>query len=150
MQIFSKLEDVLDFAISQEQAAQRFYNDLSKKVTDPAVQELYRTLAQQEKTHEQHLKGMKEAEGTLDDSDLQTVIKSGYLNTRNVPAGIPMKEAIGFALEKEKSAHMLYALLADLIENKELAKLFRMLAEEESKHAEYFKKQYDKYAGGDN
>lgn len=143
MQIFNELNDVLDFAIGQEQAAQRFYRDLSGKAADPQVKELYRSLSKQEKAHEKHLREMKKAGGGLSEPDLEAVRTSGYLDARNVPAGITMKEAIAFALEKEKSAHMLYALLADLIENKPAARLFSQLAEEESRHAEYFKTEYD-------
>lgn len=148
MQIFNKLNDVLDFAIGQEQAAQRFYRKLAGQAADPQVKELYRSLSEQEKAHEKHLLDMKKAGGDLSEPDLEAVRVSGYLDARNVPARITMKEAIAFALEKEKSAHMLYALLADLIENKPAARLFSQLAEEESRHAEYFKKEYDHYQPG--
>lgn len=147
MRIFSKFEDVLDFAIGQEQAAQQFYAELTQKVTRPEVQALYRDLAEQEKMHERNLKTIKQLAPSLDKAELETVQKSGYLNTRNVPAGISLKEAIGFALEKEKSAHMLYAMLADLVEDKEIAKALARLAEEESRHAAYFKEEYAKYGG---
>lgn len=144
MQIFSKIEDVLDYAVSQEKAAQRFYTELADKAADPQVQALFRSLIEQEKAHEKHLRDMKKAGCKLTGQDLETVSRSGYLNARNVPSGISMKEAIGFALEKEKSAHMLYALLADLVESKEMARIFGQLAEQESQHAEYFRKEYAK------
>lgn len=147
MQIFRTFEDVLDFAIGQERAARQFYTELTGKVTNPEVQELYRGLADQEKQHEHNLETIRKLDFSLDPSDLEAVKASGYLNARNVPAGITLKEAVGFALEKEKSAHMLYALLADLIENKEISKLLGQLAEEESRHAAYFKAEYAKYGG---
>jgi rubrerythrin len=145
MQIFNSLKDVLNYAIGQEQAAVRFYTKLSGIVTDLKVQELYRSLADQEKGHEKRLRDMKKAGGELSEGDLESVRQSGYLDARNVPAGVTMKEAVAFALEKEKSSHMLYALLADLIENKPIARLLSQLAEEESRHAEYFKKEYERY-----
>ena len=59
MQIFRKFEDVLDFAIGQEQAAQQFYTELAGKVTSPEVQEFYRSLIEEEKQHEKNLKAVK-------------------------------------------------------------------------------------------
>lgn len=147
MQLFGRFEDVLDFAIDQEQAAQQFYTELTEKVADPEVKELYRSLVEQEQIHERNLQKIKLMDPSLDRPDLEAVKRSGYLNARNIPAGITMKEAMGFALEKEKSAHMLYALLADLIENTEISNLLAQLAEEESRHAAYFKEEYAKYGG---
>ena len=147
MQIFGKFEDVLNFAIGQEQAAQQFYTELAGKVTSPEVQDLYRSLAKEENKHEQNLKAIKKLNLSVDQSDLEAVKKSGYLNAENVPTGITLKEAIGFALEKEKSAHMLYAMLADLIEDKEIVRVLAQLADEESRHVAYFKAEYAKYGG---
>jgi rubrerythrin len=145
MQVFSSLKDVLNFAIGQEQAAQRFYRDLSGKASDPMVRQLYESLADQEAGHEKHLREMKKAGGELSKENLDSVCRSGYLDARNVPSGVTMKEAVAFAMEKEKSSHMLYVLLADLIDNKPAARLLLKLAEEESRHAEYFKKEYETY-----
>ncbi|MHC5174075.1 MAG: hypothetical protein ACYSPJ_10150 [Planctomycetota bacterium] len=44
---FNTFEDVLDFAILQEKAAQEFYSKLSEEVTSDDVKLFYRTLVQE-------------------------------------------------------------------------------------------------------
>ena len=49
---FQTLDDILDFAIVQERAAQKFYTKLSGQADDLNMQLFYRTLAEEEQTHE--------------------------------------------------------------------------------------------------
>ena len=59
---FHTFEDVLDFAILQEKAAQEFYTDLEDKVTDDDVRLFYKTLVQEEQLHELKLRELKRFE----------------------------------------------------------------------------------------
>jgi rubrerythrin len=136
---FESLDDILDFAILQEKAAQQFYSKLSGMVKNPQVSLFYRTLVEEESLHEQKLVRLKGCGYQLKDADLTMLRESGYLSAMPCAPEITLVEAIRFSVRKEKSSRILYALLAERMQdNKELAELFQMLAEQEQLHAEYF------------
>ena len=139
---FHTFEDVLDFAIFQEKAAQQFYTKLSGEVLDPDVQLFYRTLAEEELLHEKKLLELKRYEYDLNEPDMEMLKESGYLDAMPVSPEITFVEAIRYAIKKERSARMLYHTLGQVCQEEKLAKLFNELAEEEQGHAEYFRTEY--------
>src|SRR5210317_508492 len=111
MMHFQTFEDVLDFAILQEKAAQEFYSDLAQKVIDTHVRSFYHELVQQERLHEKKLMDLKRYEFDLQAPDLETLQESGYLDALPVPPGISLEEAVRYAVKKERSAKLLYQTL---------------------------------------
>ena len=140
---FQSFEDVLDFAILQEQAAQEFYTKLSLEVEDPSVREFYRSLVAEECGHEGKLRALKRYAYALRQPDLKDLAESGYLDAMPIPPDITFKEAIKYALNKERSAQQLYTILADFADREELEQLFRHLASQEMEHVKYFQKEYE-------
>lgn len=137
---FRTFDEVLDFAIIQEKAAQQFYSKLAQEVQDAAVREFYRHLADEEKEHEKRLLSLKGYAFALREPDLRDLSESGYLDALPVPAKVTLKEAIQFAIRKERSAEQLYTLLADLAQREELEQLFRVLSGQELRHRRAFEK----------
>lgn len=135
-------EDVLDFAIFQEKAAQQFYTKLSGEVLDPDVQLFYRTLAEEEHIHEEKLRELKRYPYELTEPDIQAIKDSGYMDALPVSPEVTFTEAIRYAIKKELSAQMLYRTLGQLCERDELKTLFTQLADQEQGHAEYFRTEY--------
>ena len=140
---FQNFDEVLDFAILQEQAAQEFYSKMSGRVQDPAVQEFYRGLVCEEREHETRLRSLKGLAYALRQPDLKDLADSGYLDAMPIPPDISFKEAVQIAVRKERSAHQLYNILADMSDRDELEQLFRHLAAQEIKHMSYFQKEYE-------
>lgn len=140
---FRSFEDVLDFAILQEQAAQKFYAKLAGEVQDPSVQQFYRCLVSEEHSHEEKLRSLKRYAYALREPDLKDLAESGYLDAMPIPPDISFKDAIKYALGKEKSAYHLYRILADMTDREELEQLFRHLASQEMEHMNYFQKEYE-------
>lgn len=139
---FHTFEDVLDFAILQEKAAQEFYTKLSGEVLDADVQLFYRTLAEEERVHEKKLRALKRYEYDLNEPDIDLLKESGYLDAMPVAPDISLAEAVRYAIKKERSARMLYHTLSQVCQRKELTDLFEELAEEEQGHADYFQTEY--------
>ena len=54
------LNDLLDAAIRDEIAAQKFYLGALEKTNNPRLKELFKSVAKEEKGHERILKGVKE------------------------------------------------------------------------------------------
>jgi rubrerythrin len=139
---FRTFEDVLDFAILQEKAAQQFYTKLSEEVLDPDVLLFFKTLIQEEALHEKKLRELKRYEYDLIEPSIQTLRDSGYLDAMPVSPEATLEEAIRYAIKKEKSARMLYRTLGQICEQQKLAELFNELAEQEQSHADYFQDKY--------
>jgi rubrerythrin len=139
---FQTFEDVLDFAILQEKAAQQFYFDLSQKVLDGHVRSFYQELVQQERQHEKKLMDLKRYEFDLRTPDLEALRNSGYLDAMPVPPGATLTEAVQYAIKKERSAKLLYMTLSKMIDSEELSLLFRTLADQEQAHREFFETEY--------
>ncbi|MHC5190645.1 MAG: ferritin family protein [Planctomycetota bacterium] len=142
MMDFDTFEDVLDFAILQEKAAQQFYIKLAGEVLDADVQLFYRTLAEEEQIHEKKLRELKRYEYDLNEPDLEALKDSGYLDAMPIPPDISLTDAIRYAIKKERSARMLYRTLGQTCKRKELSELFTELADEEEAHADYFRTEY--------
>ena len=142
MMEFHTFEDVLDFAILQEKAAQQFYTDLEEKVIDNDVRLFYKTLIQEEHLHELKLRELKRFGYELIEPDIETLRESGYLDAMPVTPETTFAEAVRYAIKKERSARMLYHTLGEMCERNELKDLFEELAEQEESHANYFRAEY--------
>lgn len=142
MMEFNTFEDVLDFAILQEKAAQQFYSDLEEKVINDDVRLFYKTLIQEEHLHELKLRELKRFGYELVEPDMETLKESGYLDAMPVSPEISFVDAVRYAIKKERSARMLYHTLGEMCKRNELKELFEELAEQEDSHANYFKAEY--------
>jgi rubrerythrin len=142
MMEFNTFEDVLDFAILQEKAAQQFYSDLEEKVTNDDVRLFYKTLIQEEHLHELKLRELKRFGYELVEPDMETLKESGYLDAMPVSPEISFVDAVRYAIKKERSARMLYHTLGEMCKQNELKELFEELADQEDSHAKYFKAEY--------
>lgn len=142
---FRTFEDILDFAILQEKAAQQFYSYMAGQVLDPDVQLFYRTLAEEERIHEKKLLELKRYEFDLKEPDLESLRSSGYLDAMPAHPEMTLAEAVRYALKKEKSARMLYHTLAGMTRRPELAGLLEQLAQQEQQHADYFLEQSERH-----
>jgi rubrerythrin len=139
---FHTFEDVLDFAILQEKAAQEFYSELQEKVDDADVRLFYKTLVQEERLHELKLRELKRFGYDLFEPDIETLKDSGYLDAMPVDPDVSFAEAVRYAVKKEKSARMLYKTLGQMCDRNELTELFDDLAQQEKSHADYFQSEY--------
>ena len=139
---FNTFEDVLDFAILQEKAAQQFYSEMADKVLDDNVRLFYKTLVQEEHLHELKLRELKRFGYELIEPDVETLRESGYLDAMPVLPEITFAEAVRYAIKKERSARMLYHTLGQMCKRNELKRLFEELAEQEGEHAEHFQTEY--------
>ena len=86
------LNDLLDTAIQDEIAAQKFYLEMREKTNNAKLKDFLNTLANEERGHERLLKGVKEMElydGSLpvDDNSLKQIE-----GAHQIPDEVPMKD----------------------------------------------------------
>ena len=141
---FKSTEDILQFAIDREIDAQNFYNEWSEKVKNPAIGEMLKGLALQEKGHEEHLKRVKKS-GELKPSEKHIVdLKiADYLVDIKPTEDMDYQQALTIAMEREQSSVNLYKTLAKLAPNEKIQDLFLNLVEEEVQHKARLEDEYD-------
>ena len=145
MEKFNSINEIIDFAIKGEQESIEFYSVLYKKTDNANMKEAYKEFIQEEKFHKEKLMELK-SKGALANFDSQKVSDlkiSDYLPEMEVRENMNYQESLILAMQKEKAAYKLYSDLAEIAENTEIEKLFRLLAAEEAKHKLKFEIEYD-------
>jgi rubrerythrin len=146
MKNFSSADEVLDFAIAEEEAAAEFYRRLVRTVSQSWMRRVFEDFAMEEVVHKQKLLLIKEQKLLLPARDKISSLWIGdYLIEAKLVDALPYREALQMAMNKEKAAFKLYSDLAAATQDAELKNLFLALAQEEAKHKLRFEVEYDKH-----
>ena len=152
MKEFSSVNDILDFAIEQEQEAVDFYTNLASKLSNnKAMSEVFEEFAGEEMGHKKKLQNIKER-GTysLSSEKIMDLKIADFTVTSAPEPNMTYQNALTLAMNKEKSAFRLYSSLSERAPNTELKSLFLMLAQEEAKHKLRFEVEYDEFVLKEN
>jgi len=151
MKEFASIDDILDFAIDEEQKAVDFYTELAGKTSSEEMKQVFNEFAQEEVQHKARLTGIREQglfEITFEKvADLK--ITDYVVNVKPSPE-MTYRDALVMAMNKEKAAFRLYTNLAERAPNDQLRDLFLSLAQEESKHKLRFEIEYDDFVLREN
>ena len=140
-----KFDELLQFAIQEEQAAFEFYTGLAGKVTDDHVKQTLLDFANQERGHKAKLEAVR-AGRKLDVGAVPNVpdLKIGdYLVEVEITPELSFQGALIIAMKKEKAAYRLYMDMAAAAPDKDSREVFLFLAHEEANHKLNFEVQYD-------
>lgn len=145
MKEFNSLEDILDFAINEEQMAADFYTELAAKMKHQEMKDTFEQYALEEIGHRAKLEAIKNGKKyEVSESKIADLKIADYLIEVDVDkTNITYQEALIIAMKKEKSAFRLYNDLAAAAKDEPSKKLFLMLAQEEAKHKLRFEVEYD-------
>lgn len=137
-------EEILDFAIQNEQAAADFYNNLAGKSELSHVKDLFEGFAREEMGHKAKLEAVKGGKRLLSAQQAIADLKIGdYLADINLDATLGYQEALIVAMQAEKAAFRLYSDLASATDDASLREILAGLAQEEAKHKLRFELEYD-------
>jgi rubrerythrin len=151
MKEFNSVNDILDFAMGQEQGAVDFYTQIAGYARNAEMKKIFLDFAQEEVGHKARLQKIKEEQIFVISAEKIADLKiSDY--TDNVVASPDMKydEALILAMKREKAAFRLYSNLAASTGDANMKNLFLSLAQEESKHKLRFELEYDDYVLREN
>ncbi len=151
MKEFNNMNDVLDFAIGEEQAAVDFYLKLAELSKNEQVSKIFHEFAEEEMKHKSKLMEVKvngaTVFGTIKIIDMK--LADYFVDVKATP-DMAYDKALILAMKKEKAAFKLYTALADRAVQPEMQEMFRYLAMEESKHKMRFEIEYDDYVLREN
>ena len=151
MKNFNTIDEILDFAIGEEQGAVDFYSELAETSKSEDMKLVFIDFASEEIKHKQRLLKIKE-EGifTMETSKVTDLQISDYLVNVKPTPNMTYEEALILAMKKEKAAFKLYSALAEKAPNEGLKNVFLGLAMEESKHKLRFEVEYDEFVLREN
>ncbi len=138
------IEEILDYAISNEEKAASLYYELADKVERPGMRETFLHFAKEEEGHKARL--LKIKEGKIPAVQEEKIADLGITESLQEPKTAPnmtYQEALLFAMKAEKAAFTLYTKLADMTSDTGLERVFKNLAQEEAKHKLRFEIEYD-------
>jgi len=144
MEEFKSVNDILDFAIDQEQQAVDFYKDLAAKVNSKVMGKVFEQFSKEEMGHKAKLIAVKE-KGSYNvaiEKILDLKISDYVVHAASGPE-MTYQDALILSMNKEKAAFKLYLTLSEKAPNDDIKNLFLMLAQEESKHKLRFELEYD-------
>jgi rubrerythrin len=145
------VDEVLDYAIDQEQQAADFYANLAERAEKAGMKELLLEFAEEEIRHKERLLAVKSGERELTPEQQVLDLKiSDYLVEVDASDDISYQDALIVAMKKERAAFELYSDMAEKVPESNLKEVFVGLAKEEAKHKLFFESEYDERVLMDN
>lgn len=146
MKEWRSTDEILDFAISEEQAAADFYSSLADSMTRPQMRQVFGGFALEELGHKAKLLSIKAGAAVGSAIRPVTDLKiADYVTDIEPGPGMDYQDALVVAMKKEKAAFKLYSDLAASVDDEDTRAIFLMLAQEEAKHKLRFEIEYDDY-----
>ena len=138
------VDNILDFAIENEESAAKFYTELASKMSHEHMREVFLAFAAEEKGHKAKLLAIKAAKQMLPAEQRVLDLKIGdYLEDVELSADLDYQRALTLAMKAEKAAFKLYHTLASATDDPALKAMLLGLAQEEAKHKLRFEIEYD-------
>ncbi len=152
MSDLTSVDEILDFAIDQEQKSHDFYMELASKMDKPAMKQVFEGFAKEELGHKAKVEAVKSGKKLLRSQDKVADLKIGdYLVPVEPSEGeFDYQKALIVAMKKEKAAFRLYSDLAGRTDDAEVRDLLLGLAQEEAKHKLRFEVEYDEVVYAEN
>ena len=151
MKKFETIDQILDFAMEQEQSAIDFYTKLAAKSRNDEMKQVFEEFAREEIGHKAKIAQIKEEKNfDLPKEKVMALNIADYIAYADVDENITYAEALKVAMAREKAAFKLYTKLAAETSDNASRNIFQYLAQEESKHKLRFELEYDEFVLRDN
>jgi rubrerythrin len=147
------INDILDFAIKNEEEAYTFYMRMSEQSSNFSMKEVFLEFASEEKSHKERLLIIKE-KGSFQIKDKMVAelmpVDSPAFEDLNPAITMNYRQALLIAIQKEQAAYKMYQVLARYASNSFSKSIFNSLAEEELRHKTRFQQEYDNFIINNN
>ena len=141
---WSKIDEILDFAISEEEAASEFYAGLAERAEHTSMRKVFEGFAREEQGHKAKLLAVKSGKVVMGAKSEILDLKVGdYLVDVELSSDMSYQDALIVAMKKEKAAFKMYQDLAAIARDEKVKAVFLALAQEEAKHKLRFEIEYD-------
>jgi len=151
MDKFKDINEILDFAMDNEQKAVDFYTRLAENARTEDMKAIFEQFAREEISHKARLNKIKEdGEFDMPSETVQTLKIADYVVSTEAKPDMSYEDALVLAMKREKAAFKLYIKLSEKAPTDKFKDIFHALAVEESKHKLRFELEYDEYVLREN
>ena len=145
------VDEILDYAIDQEQQAADFYADLAERAEKAGMKKILLDFSAEEQSHKERLLAVKAGEHELTPEQEVLDLKIfDYLVEVDATENISYQDALIVAMKRERAAFQLYSDMAAKVPESHLKEVLQGLAKEEAKHKLFFESEYDERVLQDN
>lgn len=144
MNNFTSVDELLAFAIKEEEGAAAFYKALAKKMSQPAMKAMFEEFSREEEGHKQKLIQIRSGDQKAQPQSKVLDLKiADYLVEADPKPDMDYQQALVLAMQKEKAAFRMYTDLASATQDGKVRQILQGLAQEEAKHKLRFEVEYD-------
>ena len=144
MSQFTTVDEILDFAIQNEQKAVDLYTSLAQNARSRSAKETFLAYADEERVHKTKLQEVKSGQRLVKAAEAVQDLKiADYTVDVELDENPDYQSVLLFAMKQEKAAFRLYSDLATLAPSADIKDLLLSLAQEEAKHKLRFEIEYD-------
>ena len=145
------VDEILDYAIDQEQQAADFYEDMAQRTETSGMKKALLDFSKEEKRHKKILQAVKSGKHELAPEQKVLDLKiSDYLVEVEASENLSYQNALIIAMKRERAAYELYSDMASKLPAGHLRQVLEGLAKEEAKHKLFFETEYDERILTDN
>ncbi|MEN6445258.1 MAG: ferritin family protein [Candidatus Cloacimonas sp.] len=139
-----EFDEILDFAVSREQEAVKFYQDLQNYARFKDLNSMLKGLESMEQGHIKVIENIRQNGVKEEDIKKVTNLKiSDYLSVDIADLDMNYQNILVRAMKREENSFMLYSEMSVKFPDPEIATLFRRLAADEAQHKLFFEGLYD-------
>ena len=136
---FTDFNAIIEFAIAQEVEAAEFYRGIATGEAQSERKELFSQFAAEEDKHRRLLEELKKGGGerTIENYNfvwITDIKRSNFVADLSYTPGMPYRDILLLAAQREEKALALYNLLLAKAESEEARNIFKILCQEEAKH----------------
>ncbi len=140
---FKSVSEVLDFAISREIEAHKFYVRLIEWVQRPEVAKAFENMATDELQHRIRLEAVKSGEVCINKEEVGNLGIADAMPPVEPEVDMSYVQALRVAMQREKNSYRIYTNLATIATKPEFRDMFLKLAQEEAGHKLRVEIEYD-------
>lgn len=140
-----EIEEILTFAIEEEEKAAALYRGLAAKTTEAGLRESLLEFAAEEEMHKASLENVMAGDLSIfATTDVNSIMYSEECNEPVLsPETMTLRQALRFAITAEQKAFRLYMTLARATNDAGLTTIFNALAQQEAAHTKRFENLFD-------
>lgn len=137
-------DEILNFAISREQEAIKFYQDLQNMAPFQDQQEMLKELEAMEQNHIKIIEKIRQTGVKEEDIHKTPNLKiSEYITSDPDNLDLSYMNILIKGMKREETSFLLYSEMSVKFPDPEISTLFRRLAADEAQHKKFFESLYD-------
>lgn len=146
---FNTIDEILDFAIGQEEKAVQAYTSLADSTENKQMSQVLQGYAEEERGHKAKLLAIRHGQNLMPEpQEITDLDIADYLPDVEPTPDLDYMGLLTVAMKAEKAAFRLYNDLAAMAKDEEVRATLLSLAQEEAKHKLRFGVEYDERTVG--